>query len=512
MLEHLFKSIFKTSPLRINFLLITALINSIANAQQAPNIVLFLSDDQDLYLHGMKPMHQTQRLIGARGTTLTNAFTTSPLCCPSRASLLSGMYAHNHRTFNNSVRGGCNGMHWLKHIEPQALPVLLQGKGYDTFFAGKYLNEYMGREVPPGWKEFYGLHGNSRYYNYTLRENAHNKTYGYVYLTDLLRKRALKFINERVNSSKPFFLMLAPPAPHQPFTPAERHQGHFDGITALKTPNFNKVFKDKHWLLANFEKIPNITLDLMDIYFQKRWESLLAVDEMVAAVIKHLVRQNQLENTYIIYTSDNGYHIGQFAQPFDKRQPYETDIRVPLLIRGPQISAGTVVNAVAGLIDLAPTILEWANIPHPARMDGQSLQPFLVNSDIYDASMDKTYRRSLLIQHHGEGTVDTYNPSCPWGRKDRLYECNSEAACHCQDAWNNTYSCVRHFNYQVNRLYCEFSDRESFVEAYDVDKDIYQMNNNVNEWLPIERGLYSLALANLTRCAGAASCADIILK
>uniref|UniRef100_A0A1A9WMW8 Sulfatase N-terminal domain-containing protein n=1 Tax=Glossina brevipalpis TaxID=37001 RepID=A0A1A9WMW8_9MUSC len=495
-----------------NLLLIIALVNVITYAQKPPNIVLFLTDDQDLYLHGMKPMRLVQRLIGAKGTTLTNAFTTSPLCCPSRASLLSGMYAHNHRTLNNSESGGCNAKHWRKHIEPEALPVLLQRQGYDTFFAGKYLNEYKGNEVPPGWKEFYGLHGNSRYYNYTLRENAFNKTYESVYLTDLLSKRALKFINKRVNSNKPFFLMVAPPAPHQPFIPAERHKGFFERVTALKTPNFNKIFKDKHWLLANFDKIPDVILNLMDIYFQKRWESLLAVDEMVAAIMELLDRQKQLENTYIIYTSDNGYHIGQFGQPFDKRQPYETDIRIPLMIRGPQISAGTTVNAVVALIDLAPTILEWANIPTQARMDGQSMQPFLINSDVYDAAMDKNYRRSLLIQHHGEGTMDSYNPLCPWERDDRLYECNWEAACHCQDAWNNTYACVRHFSYQLNRLYCEFSDKENFVEAYDIDSDLYQMNNNINEWLPIERGLYSLALANLTKCAGAASCADIILK
>ncbi|XP_037935139.1 N-acetylglucosamine-6-sulfatase-like [Teleopsis dalmanni] len=477
---------------------------------EKPNILLVLTDDQDVALGGMMPMKQVQALLGKEGATFNNAFTSSPLCCPSRASLLSGKYAHNHRTTNNSLSGGCNGNYWLKNVEPHALPVLLQTAGYHTFFAGKYLNEYRGEKVPPGWNDFHGLHGNSKYYNYTLRENAQNVSYTNTYLTDLLSSRTLEFLGKPELVSAPFFAMVATPAPHAPFIPAERHRNSFANIEAPRTPNFNHISEslEKHWLVGSSKLIPTKTLKLMDTYFQQRWETLLAVDELVATVWKLLADQKKLDNTYIIFTSDNGYHIGQFAQPFDKRQPYDTDIRIPLLMSGPTIPKGIEINAPAVLVDLVPTILEWAQLSDQTNGDGESLHALLVNAVGYDALLDKQYTRSLLVQHWGEGNVDTYNAECPWSKKDRLTECTIEGACHCQDAWNNTYACIRHFSYNTNRLYCEFRDNENFVEGYDVDDDPFQMTNMGYEWLPIERALYSLALQNLTKCAGP-SCRDV---
>lgn len=481
------------------------------NVWKQPNVILILTDDQDVTLNGMMPMQNVNKMIGLAGATFRNAFTTSPLCCPSRASILSGQYVHNHRTMNNSISGGCSGSYWRSEIEPRSLAPRLKAAGYSTFFAGKYLNQYEGKEVPPGWHEFYGLHGNSRYYNYTLRENEKNVSYSNVYLTDLLRGKVVNFLKSRTTSSLPFFAMVAPPAPHAPFTPADRHRNAFKEVRAIRTPNFNFVDKNKHWLISTTEKIPNKTLTLMDTYFHQRWETLLAVDELVSNVIETLKILDQLDNTYIIYTSDNGYHVGQFAQPFDKRQPYETDIRVPLLIRGPSIQPGVSVSAPTALIDIFPTILEWLRLPSDPLMDGLSIQAFIANAAIYDANQDRLYRRSLLVQHFGEGNMETYNPKCPWRRSDRLSQCNIDAACHCEDVWNNTYSCVRHFGYRVDRLYCEFEDNEDFVEAYDLPDDPYQMHNIVREMLPIERALYSLALVNLTKCAGASSCSDVIL-
>lgn len=209
------------------------------------------------------------------------------------------------------------------------------------------------------------------------------------------------------------------------------------------------------------KEIPEVNLKLMDSYFQSRWESLLAVDELVLDVFDKLKLSGELDNTYFIYTSDNGYHIGQFAQPFDKRQPYETDIRVPLLMSGPSINRGVTVTAPTLLIDILPTILEWSDLPLDPLMDGTSLQPFLTNAETYDASIDPLFRRGLLIQHMGEGNLKTYKPECPmWQPSDRLAECTLDADCHCQDSWNNTYACVRNFAYGINHLYCEFKDNE----------------------------------------------------
>jgi len=209
-------------------------------------------------------------------------------------------------------------------------------------------------------------------------------------------------------------------------------------------------------LVRASRSLPNETIDTIDKYFQKRWESLLAVDELVATLVGVLNETQSLDNTYIIYTSDNGYHVGQFAQPFDKRQPYETDIGIPLLIRGPGIAPESHIDTAVSLVDLAPTILAWANVNTPAYMDGQSFHEILINKE----RKIPFFERSLLVEYWGEGTVATYNPECPWSEQDRLAQCTPVADCHCQDSWNNTYACLRNIRHREDRIYCEFRDNE----------------------------------------------------
>ncbi|XP_034118383.1 N-acetylglucosamine-6-sulfatase-like isoform X1 [Drosophila albomicans] len=495
-----------------NFVVILSFICYIASISSSaqhlaspPNIILILSDDQDIELHGMHPLQQTLQLFKMFGSQFTHAFTTSPICCPSRASLLSGQYAHNHKTFNNSLNGGCNGEHWREKFEPRALPVLLKQHNYQTFYAGKYLNQYKGAEVPPGWQEFHGLHGNSRYYNYTLRENAQNVSYTDTYLTDLLTERAANFIRNAIRKKpvqQPFFAMIAPPAAHEPFTPAPRHAGSFADVYALRTPSFNVPHKDKHWLVGSSKHLSNAAVSTIDTYFQKRWETLLSVDEMMTTLVAVLNETQSLANTYIIYTSDNGYHLGQFAQPFDKRQPYETDIKVPLLVMGPDVPKNQFIHIPVSLLDLAPTILEWAGILVPDYMDGRSFKEELVAANKNLTLQTTMHERTLLIEYWGEGNDETFNPLCPWQRQDHLSQCSPVAECHCQDAWNNTYGCVRDFRYNLDRIYCEFQDTEHFVEVYDLSEDPYQLTNIVNDILPIEQATYSILLDKLRKCAG----------
>lgn len=154
-------------------------------------------------------------------------------------------------------------MFWRKNVEPYALPNILYENGYETFFGGKYLNQYRGEHRPPGWTVFNGLHGNSRYYNYTIYENGYNKTYSDIYLTDLLTERLLSFLNVHANSTRPFFALIAPPAPHSPFTPAPKYKDHFSGIKAIRTKNFNVVSDGKRLLLISSKNF----LFLTWIYF-----------------------------------------------------------------------------------------------------------------------------------------------------------------------------------------------------------------------------------------------------
>lgn len=246
-----------------------------------------------------------------------------------------------------------------------------------------------------------------------------------------------KFLSVQL-PEKPFLAIVAPPAAHEPFTPAKRHAGFFDNVTALRTPNFNVASGqlDKHWLvrMPPSPLSPEI-ISTIDSYYRQRWQTLLAVDELIESMITQLKRLNLYDNTYIIFTSDNGYHMGQFSMPYDKRQPYETDIRVPFIVSGPGIRTKHIVEHPVSLVDIAPTIFDWAGIEKPDTLDGQSFadsvnfesnsvdQIELTSENVdYETSSIAQFKfeRQLLIEYWGEGNSETYNSRCPWNRHDRL--------------------------------------------------------------------------------------------
>ncbi|CAK9825251.1 GNS [Anthophora retusa] len=456
-------------------LLICVFISCVPLSYSAENIVLILADDLDIFLDGMTPMKNTLDLIGRKGATFSNCFVASPICCPNRASILTGRYQHNHLVVNNSVSGGCNSIEWQKFHEPNTFAAYLNKEMlYTTFYAGKYLNQYGDNivggaaHVPTGWDWWAGLIGNSKYYNYSLSINGTEKKFGSDptdYLTDVISTLAVDFIRTRNSNDQPFLMVLAPPAPHAPFTPAKRHINTYKGVKAKRTPNFNtQTQMDKHWLVQRGPSpLPNNLLPKLDEIYRERWETLLAVDELVQNVHESLRQQNLLNNTYIIFTSDNGYHIGQFSMPIDKRQPYETDIRVPLLIQGPGISPSTIFAPVSS-VDLFATILEIAGIQHPS--DGTSFLQKTLSED-----------RTLLIEYRGEISKGVPSSGCPSDDDPNLTLCAKDMACKCQDAANNTFSCIRRVSPAYNNIFCIFEDNKHYIEAYNITTDKYQMKN-----------------------------------
>ncbi|GLV36749.1 uncharacterized protein CBL_02416 [Carabus blaptoides fortunei] len=451
----------------------------------------------------MTPMSNTINLISNKGVTFQNAFVNAPICCPSRSTLLTGLYSHNTGVRNNSVSGGCASLKWRTEFEPNSIAPLLKQSGYQTFYAGKYLNQYGTKSgggashVPVGWDSWYGLIGNSCYYNYTLSENGRAVRYTDTYLTDLIKDKATEFL-DNIND-EPYFMMLATPAPHAPFTPAPRHRDRFPNVQALRTPAFNYTPTNKHWLL----QMPpnNLPGDVshLDQIQEHRFESLLAVDEMVQRIVSKVERTGQLNNTFVIYTSDNGFHIGQFVQPWDKRQPYDTDIRVPLLIRGPGLRPKTISQIPVQSVDLAPTILQMAEHPVPSNMDGRPLLNEIINEQ-NDARVQ--WHSYILIEYHGEGDGKTNDELCPWKFDSTLSECSTESWCKCQDAKNNTYNCVRQLSLTKDFLFCRFIDSENFVEAYDIKSDKYQLQNIFNEMTKNDIATYDIILQKLINCSG----------
>jgi N-acetylglucosamine-6-sulfatase len=225
------------------------------------------------------------------------------------------------------VGGGCSGPAWRTGAEQKTFAARLKKSGYTTMYAGKYLNQY-GRpgggglgHVPPGWDWWAGLVGNSRYYNYTLSINGkaerHGATYARDYLTDVIRRKAVQFLDHvaKLPTAPPFLMVLAPPACHAPFTPAPQYRKHFSNLKAPRTPAFNRDKAGdprKHWLVETEpRKMSNETVARVDKTFRDRWRTLLSVDDLIRKVHAALAGYGMLDNTYLLFTSDHGYHLGQ---------------------------------------------------------------------------------------------------------------------------------------------------------------------------------------------------------
>ncbi|BCJ48662.1 hypothetical protein Asp14428_01370 [Actinoplanes sp. NBRC 14428] len=378
-----------------------------------PNIVLVLTDDLSLNLVRFMPhVLALQR----RGTTFTNATVTNSLCCPSRASLLTGRYPHSTGIFtNDGIDGGFVLFHRRGH-ENSTFATDLQQAGYRTALLGKYLNRYQPANtlgtaapyVPPGWSDWHVAGNGYAQFGYTLNENHVVRRYGHApgdYLTDVLSARASAFIEESAAARTPFLLEVATFAPHSPYTPAPRDAGAFPGLTAPRGPAFDALPADPPKWLADREPLTAGERARIDDTFRKRAQSVRSVDRLLAAVQATLARTGVAGNTVVVFTSDNGFHTGEYRLNPGKQTAFDTDVRVPLVIAGPNVGAGRTVAAPVQNIDLRPTFADLAGIPAPPQADGRSLTPLF-------AGPEPPWRTAALIEHHGPD-ADPTDPDRP---------------------------------------------------------------------------------------------------
>ena len=313
-----------------------------------PNIVLILTDD--MRLDELEYMPKTQSLIVDEGVTYSNAFVTTSQCCPSRASILRGQYVHNHGVWSNAPPEGGYETFESQGYEASTIATWLQDAGYNAALIGKYLNGYptsgQRRYVPPGWDEWYAKFGGG-YYDYSLNENGTGVvSYGSTeqdYSTDVLLDKAHDLIKRSAGYSQPFFMYLAPNAPHDPYVSAPRHEGMFEDVQAPRPPSFDESdVSDKPLWVNSRSRLSADEEEQIDQVFRERLRMLQAVDDMVEGVVSELTAQGELDDTYIFFTSDNGYHLGEHRILEEKNTPYEESIKVPLAVRGPGIPPGRV--------------------------------------------------------------------------------------------------------------------------------------------------------------------------
>ena len=374
-----------------------------------PNILYILTDDLDRT--EMSVMPRARALIGARGATFRNFFVSVSLCCPSRSTCLRGQYSHNTGVETN---GGFNGGFETAHargLEQSTVATWLHDAGYRTALIGKYLNGYPNTVsvgyVPPGWDEWDSASQGNPYseFNYTLNENGTQVAYGSApsdYGTDVYARKAATFITAAASEGRPFFVYLAVYAPHQPATPAPRDANLFPGARAPRTPSWNEAdVSDKPQWVRGAPLMGPAVIRGVDALYRRRIQSLQAVDRAIAMLVATLRENHQLRDTYIFFTSDNGFHLGQHRLPKGKQTAYEEDIHVPLLVRGPGVAARTVVSPLTGNVDLAPTFADLAGAAIPSFVDGRSLAPLLHPR----AQVSRAWRRAYLVEHWRENDL-----------------------------------------------------------------------------------------------------------
>jgi arylsulfatase A-like enzyme len=298
----------------------------------------------------MPYMPKALSLLANAGVTFTNSFVATSICAPSRASILTGVYAHNHDLLTNlPPRGGYNKFYG-EGREGSTIATWLKAAGYRTIFLGKYLNGYPSGSpsyIPAGWDDWHtdftsndGTETGLVYYDYFMNDNGTVTQYGQSpadYLTDVVAKKALQALKS-VPSGQPFFMYVAPRAPHEPAIRAIRHDGLFGGLTAPRKPNFDEAdMTGKPEWLREFPLFTARDERRIDQLYVDRLGCLQSVDEMIQQIVQELTTEGRLENTFIVLSSDNGFLLGPHRFPHGKEAPYEESIRVPLLVRGPGV-------------------------------------------------------------------------------------------------------------------------------------------------------------------------------
>jgi N-acetylglucosamine-6-sulfatase len=372
-----------------------------AEAGKKPNILFILTDDADLSLLPKMPMIEEQ--LVRKGTTFPNAFAPFATCCPSRATILRGQYPHNTGVISNYGTYGGIGAFEAAGNDEDNLAVRLDAAGYRTGLFGKYLNEYDGGYVPPGWDEWHGWAGSyasGKIYEYGDL-NAYDLSRRHE--SDILGSKAKSFV--RNAKGYPWFAYVAFNSPHSPTYTEPEYTDNYRDQGFPKSSEFDEAdVSDKPKWIRQLPRVSDQDRATYDRRYRNRLRAMRSVDDAIAGLLRSLRETEQIDNTYIVLWNDNGYHMGQHRIPEGKRTVYEEDVRYPMVVRGPGVGHDAKDERLVSGTDLMPTFLELAGGPTPEYVDGRSLVPLFSGSD-------PSWRDSLLLEGYDDGFGDkTYVP------------------------------------------------------------------------------------------------------
>jgi arylsulfatase A-like enzyme len=447
-----------------------------APSQSLPNIVFVLTDDLSTNLLPYMPNVAALRRAGA---AFTNYFVVDSLCCPSRSAIFTGQFPHNNGVFTNAGKDGGYSAYNAHGDDKKSFAIALHNAGYRTGFMGKYLNGYQPQlRQPIGWDEWDVAGNGYASFDYNLNENGTVHSYGHRpadHLTDVLSRKAARFVDDAARSSRPFALEVATFAPHLPAVPAPRDASRFPALHAPRTPAFDRIPTGATRWLAHRPPLQVADKQRIDRDFRQRVRSVQAVDTMIGRLRRELQRTGAANHTYFVFSSDNGFHLGEHRLRPGKQTAFDTDIRVPLLISGPGVPSGRTIDAMTSSVDLAPTFEQLGGATPTAMRDGRSLEPLL-----HGKTAPPDWPQAVLVEHHGPGS----SPDDPDRQPDRP----------------PTYEAVR----TATELYVEYATGER--EYYDLARDPDELDNraatvSASRLTPLRRVLHQLQ-----SCKGAVAC------
>ncbi|KAK6194332.1 hypothetical protein LQW54_011559 [Pestalotiopsis sp. IQ-011] len=474
-------------------------------ASQKPNFIFIMTDDQDLHLNSLDYMPALREHFTEKGTTFENHYTTVSLCCPARVTLFTGRAAHNTNVtdivppyggYSQFIREGWNDNY---------LPVWLQAEGYNTYMAGKLMNGFSSdnydKPWPKGWtsRDLFVEPNTYVYYNSSMQRDHDDVEYHpHNYSTDLVSHKAVGMLDQAIHSGKPFFLGVTPVGPHSESNPdgfshpipAHRHEHMFPGLKAPRTSNFNPDVPSGGGWIKTLDQLNDTVVDYLDDWYRNRILALQSVDDMVEDILRRLEKDKDvLDNTYLIYTSDNGYHVGQHRLAPGKTCGIEEDINVPFIIRGPGVEAGKNVSIPTTHTDLVPTLFHLAGIPLQDEFDGE---PMPVTPEQIEGSEHKN-------EHVG---VEYWGIGIPEGKYDGTGALMVQGG-----GLFNTYKAARVISDDYNIAYIVWCLNEH--ELYDMKVDSGQMNNlygqngTINGWqIPQVTNRIDALVLTLKACKG----------